>query len=89
MRQLPGGFLWPRSGLDLRTRSLVTVGILAAQDRHAELATHIRGARRNGCSFEEIIEAILHAGVYAGMPAAVEGAKIAQGIAQEENNGEA
>jgi len=65
----------------------VTVGILAAQDRHAELATHIRGARRNGCSFEEIIEAILHAGVYAGMPAAVEGAKIAQGIAQEENNG--
>lgn len=52
-------------------------------------ATHIRGARRNGCSFEEIIEAILHAGVYAGMPAAVEGANIAQGIAQEENNGEA
>ncbi|TBX19535.1 hypothetical protein BUW94_03585 [Corynebacterium diphtheriae] len=85
----PWGFLWPRSGPDLRTRSLVTVGILAAQDRHAELATHIRGARRNGCSFEEIIEAILHAGVYAGMPAAVEGAKIAQGIAQEENNGEA
>lgn len=83
----PWGFLWPRKELDLKTRSLITVGILAAQDRSNELATHIRGARRNGCSYEEIIESILHAGVYSGMPSAVEGAKIAQIVAEEEEDG--
>lgn len=80
----PWGFLWPRHELDLKTRSLITVGILASLDRHRELATHIRGARRNGCTFEEIIEAILHAGVYSGMPAAVEGAKVAEAVSKEE-----
>ncbi|WP_412841961.1 carboxymuconolactone decarboxylase family protein [Corynebacterium yudongzhengii] len=62
---------------------MITVSILAALDRTRELRTHIRGARRNGCMFEEIVEAILHAGVYSGMPAAVAGAKVAQAIAQE------
>jgi 4-carboxymuconolactone decarboxylase len=80
----PWGFLWPRGTLSLAERSLVTVGILAGMDRANELRTHIRGARRNGCSFEQISEVILHAGVYAGMPAAVEGAKIAREIAHEE-----
>ena len=49
---------------------------------------HIRGARRNGCSFEQIIESILHAGLYGGMPAAVEGAKIARAVAREEEEKE-
>ncbi|WIY82022.1 carboxymuconolactone decarboxylase family protein [Propionimicrobium sp. PCR01-08-3] len=84
LENTPWGFLWPRDELTLRERSLITVGILAALDRTHELRTHIRGARRNGCTFEEIVEAILHAGVYSGMPAAVEGAKVAQAIAQEE-----
>ena len=84
LENTPWGFLWPREQLSLQSRSLITVAILAALDRHKELETHIRGARRNGCSFEEIIEAILHSGVYSGMPTAVEGAKIAQRIATEE-----
>lgn len=84
----PWGFLWRRLGLDLQTRSLITIGILASQDRHTELMIHIRGARRNGCSFEQIIESILHAGLYGGMPAAVEGAKIARAVAREEEEKE-
>ncbi len=84
LENTPWGFLWPRHELTLRERSLITVAILAALDRSHELRTHIRGARRNGCAFEEIVEAILHAGVYSGMPAAVEGTKVAQTIAQEE-----
>lgn len=84
LENTPWGFLWPRDTLSLRERSLITVGILAALDRNAELRTHIQGARRNGCAFEEIVEAILHAGVYAGMPAAVEGAKMAQEVARGE-----
>lgn len=86
LENTPWGFLWPRDQLSLRERSLITVGILAALDRHKELETHIRGARRNGCTFAEIIESILHAGVYSGMPAAVEGAKIAERLHAEEVN---
>lgn len=83
----PWGFLWPRKALSLRDRSLITIAILAANGKDNELRTHIKGARRNGCSFEEIIESILHSGVYAGMPCAVEGAKIAKEIFEEELNG--
>lgn len=84
LENTPWGFLWPREQLTLRERSLITIAILASTGKENELKIHITGARRNQCSFEEIIESILHAGVYAGMPCAVEGAKIAQKIYEEE-----
>lgn len=87
LENTPWGFLWTRKELSLRDRSLITIAILAANGKDNELRTHIRGARSNGCSFEEIIESILHSGVYAGMPCAVEGAKIAREIYEEELNG--
>ena len=64
------GDVWSRPGLDLRTRSLVTVALLAALGRTDELAMHLRGARRNGATPEELAEVLLHTGVYAGLPAA-------------------
>lgn len=54
LENTPWGFLWPREQLSLQSRSLITVAILAALDRHKELETHIRGARRNGCSLSLI-----------------------------------
>lgn len=64
------GDVWSRPGLDLRTRSLVTVALLAALGRTEELGMHLRGARRNGVTPDELAEVLLHTGVYAGLPAA-------------------
>ena len=62
--------LWVRPGLDLRGRSLLTLGILIALRVEWELKAHLTIALRNGCTMEEIEEAIYHASAYAGYPAA-------------------
>ena len=61
--------VWARPGLDRRTRSLVTIAILAALGRE-ELALHLRASRNVGVEPDEIAEALLHVAVYAGVPAA-------------------
>jgi len=64
------GSLWSRPDLDRRTRSLVTIAILAALGRE-ELTVHLRAAIRNvGVDPHEIAEVLLHVAVYAGVPAA-------------------
>jgi 4-carboxymuconolactone decarboxylase len=64
------GTLWARPNLDRRTRSLLTIAILAALGRHEELELHIRSSRNTGATTDEIAEAFLHVAVYAGVPAA-------------------
>jgi 4-carboxymuconolactone decarboxylase len=63
------GSVWARPDLDRRTRSLVTIAILAALGRE-ELAVHLRGSRNIGVDPHEIAEVLLHVAVYAGIPAA-------------------
>ncbi|GCE16806.1 4-carboxymuconolactone decarboxylase [Dictyobacter kobayashii] len=63
------GFLWARPDLDRRTRSLVTIAILAALGRE-ELALHLHGSRNCGVDPHEVAEVLLHVGIYAGVPAA-------------------
>ena len=63
------GSVWARSDLDRRTRSLVTIAILAALGRE-ELAVHLRASRNTGVDPHEIAEVLLHVAVYAGVPAA-------------------
>jgi len=58
-------------GIDLRTRSIVTVAMLVALGRMHELKIHVRGALNNGVTVEELQEIFLHASVYCGFPAAV------------------
>ena len=62
--------VWARPGLDFKSRSLVTLGILIALRSTDELRIHIGIAMKNGCTVEEIEEVIYHATVYAGFPAA-------------------
>ena len=64
------GAVWTRPDLDRRTRSLVTIAILAALGREHELALHLRASRNTGATPREIVEALLHVAVYAGVPAA-------------------
>lgn len=78
------GSVWSREGLDRRTRSSITLALLAALGRESELAMHVRAARRNGLSAEEISEVLLHTAVYAGVPAANAAFAIAQRVLAEE-----
>ncbi len=66
------GDVWQREGLDLKTRSLVTVAMLIALGKQHELKGHVRGALNNGASVSEIQEVLLHAAVYCGVPTAVD-----------------
>ena len=66
------GNVWQRPGLDLKTRSMVTVAMLPALGKQTELKGHVRGALNNGVTPEEIREIMLHATVYCGFPAAID-----------------
>ena len=66
------GEIWTRSAIPKKTRSLITIAMLAALKTPAELKAHVRGALRNGCTVEEIQEVLLQATVYCGVPAGVE-----------------
>jgi 4-carboxymuconolactone decarboxylase len=67
------GKVWTRPGLELKTRSMLTLAICVALNRPHEVKLHLRGAVRNGCTDEEIRELLLHAFIYCGGPAAVDG----------------
>ena len=78
------GEIWSRPGLDRRTRSVVTLAVLAALHHDTELAMHVRAARRNGLTRDEIVEVLLQVAVYAGVPAANRAFAVAQPILAEE-----
>lgn len=73
------GEVWTRDGLDRRTRSCLTLALLAALGHERELALHVRAAVRNGLAAGDIAEVLLHTAVYAGVPAA----NAAMAVAQE------
>ncbi|KIW98538.1 uncharacterized protein Z519_00199 [Cladophialophora bantiana CBS 173.52] len=77
------GYAWTRPGLSRRDRSLLNIGMLMALNRAPELAVHVRGARNNGLSEEEIREAIIHATTYCGVPAGVDAMKTAEKVLNE------
>jgi 4-carboxymuconolactone decarboxylase len=78
------GEVWSRPGLDRRTRSCITLAMLVALRCEDELAMHVRAALRNGLRPEEIREVLLHAAVYAGVPAANAAFAVAQRVLDEE-----
>ena len=80
------GDIWERPELSKRDRSLVTVSALVAMSRPDQLRSHLRLARRNGLTEEELIEAITHLAFYSGWPNAVTAISIAKEVfaAEEE-----
>jgi 4-carboxymuconolactone decarboxylase len=78
------GEIWTRPGLDRRTRSCMTLVALVALNRMDELALHLRAARRNGLTDDEIKEVLLHCAVYCGVPAGNSAFAIAQRVLAEE-----
>lgn len=72
------GEIWTRPGLDRRTRSAITLTALIARDHWDEFAMHVRAARRNGMSAQQIQEVLLQAAIYLGVPSANHAFAIAQ-----------
>ena len=74
------GGVWARPGLDRRTRSLVTIALLAGLGRHEELELHFRASKNIGVDPKEIAEVLMHVAVYAGVPAANRAFALAKSI---------
>ncbi|WP_281182132.1 4-carboxymuconolactone decarboxylase [Aldersonia kunmingensis] len=71
------GEIWTRPGLDRKSRSMITLTALIARGHHEELAMHVRAARRNGLTADEIKEVILQSAIYCGVPDANSAFRIA------------
>jgi 4-carboxymuconolactone decarboxylase len=78
------GDIWSRPGIDRRMRSAITLAALVSLKAENEIAMHVRAARRNGLTPEEIAEVILHTALYAGLPAANGAFAIANKVLAEE-----
>jgi 4-carboxymuconolactone decarboxylase len=72
------GSVWTRPGLDRRTRSLLTLSLLAAQGHWEEFAMHLRATSNTGASADDVREMLFHVAVYAGVPAANRGFAVAK-----------
>lgn len=77
------GGIWTRPGLDRRSRSLITLTALVARGHHEELAMHVRAARTNGVTNDEIKELLLQTAIYCGVPDANTAFRIAQRVLDE------
>lgn len=77
------GDVWSRENLPLKYKSLVLVGMMAAANRTTELKVHLTGAVRNGCTSEEIQDALLLVAMYCGIPAANEAHRVAVDVLRE------
>ena len=74
---------WNRPGLDLKTRSFINLGMIAALNRPNEFKTHVRGALNNGITRDELREVILQIGTYCGVPAGMDCYRLASEVLAE------
>ena len=77
------GDIWTRPGLDLRTRSIITIAILATLGRIEELDLHVRATRNTGATPDDVKEVLMQVAVYAGVPAANSAFRIAKATLAE------
>ncbi len=77
------GGIWARSGISLKTRSLLNLAILATLGRSQELKLHIRGAIANGATREELFEVFLQCAMYSGIPSANDAFRLAKEVFAE------
>lgn len=78
--QYAWGSIWTRPGLDRRSRSLITLTALIARGHHEEFEMHVRAARTNGLTNDEIKELLLQTAIYCGVPDANAAFRIAQHV---------
>lgn len=81
------GDIWTRPGLERHTRSMITIAMLIALNREAELKMHLRAAFNNGVTRDELKELIMHSALYCGLPAANATMHLAQQVFDELEGG--
>lgn len=74
------GEIWGRPALDLETRCFITLSALGALTRSDELATYVNAALNLGIAPEDVLEAMMQMGVYAGIPAATSAMNVARDV---------
>ena len=72
------GSIWTRPGLPRKTRSLLNIAMLTVMNRPHELKLHIRSSSANGVTRDEIKEVLLQVAAYAGVPAGIDGFRLAR-----------
>ena len=72
------GTLWARDTISRRERSMLTLALLAATGNFEEIPMHVRATVNTGATKEDVLEAFLHVGVYAGVPKANHAIKLAK-----------
>jgi 4-carboxymuconolactone decarboxylase len=77
------GDIWSRPALPLKTKSLAAIAMTAAIGRANELRVHVNGALANGCTADEIRDILLLVALYCGIPAAIEGHRVALDVLRE------
>jgi 4-carboxymuconolactone decarboxylase len=79
------GEVWTQPELPRKTRSLLNIAMLSALNRPHELQLHVRGALRNGCTSDEIRAVLMQVAIYCGVPAAIDGFRIASAVLKEDS----
>ena len=77
------GDIWSRPALDIKTRLMITIALLAALNRREGLREHVYTALKNGVSRQEICEVLFHIAFLSGLPSAVESLRLTQTIFEE------
>lgn len=77
------GRIWARPGLDLKTRSAVTIGIVIALGRLPQVEAYMANALNVGMTREELLELVMHTVFYAGLPAAHNAIEVAKKVLAE------
>lgn len=72
------GGVWTRPHFDRRTRSLLTLALMAALGHHEEFRLHVRASRNTGATEADIAELLIHVAAYAGIPAANSAVRVAK-----------
>jgi 4-carboxymuconolactone decarboxylase len=80
------GDIWTRPGLTRHTRSIATIAMMVALNRSEELALHLRAAKNNGVTRDEIKEILMQTAIYCGVPAANSAFHLAQTIFADEDS---
>lgn len=74
---------WGRTALSYRDKSLLNLVMLGALNRSHEFKLHLKGAVTNGCTRDEIKDALIQLAIYAGIPAGVEAFRLAREVFAE------
>ena len=83
INQYAYGEIWGREAIPRKMRSLLAIVMMCAANRPHELRIHLRGAIANGCSKDEIREALLQVAIYCGIPASLDAHNIAMEVFAE------